>query len=187
MILGIAGTIGSGKGTLVEYLKARGFVSYSSSGMLGELVEREGNPRTREYLATTATRLQQEYPGGVVEKNYQEKYLSEKPEHVIFEAIHRQSEANYLKSVGGVILGIDATLEVRYERIHARQEGEKDDVSFEQFKEDARVEDEGGGDTTRDNNIRAVINSADYVVTNNGTLEELHRQIDEVLKTVEEK
>lgn len=181
MILGIAGTLGAGKGTVVEYLKSRGFVQYSSSQLLGEYVEQEGNPRTREFLGKMGTRLQQEYPGGIVEKVYRERYLGERPEHAIFEALHRQSEANFLKSVGGHILGVDADIETRYTRTSARQEGEKDRATLEQFKEDARIEDEGGGDKSRDNNIRAVIDAADAVILNNGTIEDLHMQIEEVL------
>jgi dephospho-CoA kinase len=178
MIIGIAGTIGSGKGTVVEYLKSKGFTQYSSSKLLGELVEKEGNPKTRDFLSPMATRLQEEYPGGVVEKNYREKFLQEKPEHAIFESIHRQTEADFLRSVGGQIICVDADLEVRYSRTKLRNEGEKDRNDFEDFKEQSRIEDDGGGDAGRDNNIRAVINSADTVIMNNGTLEELHAQID---------
>ena len=181
MILGVTGTIGAGKGTVVEYLKAKGFVQYSISKLLGELVEKEGSPKTREYLSTMATRLQQEYPGGVVEKSYHGKYLTEKPDNVIFESLHRLSEANFLKSVGGFIIAVDAPIEARFRRITKRQEGEKDKVTFEQFKDDARVEDEGGGDEKRDNNIRAVIEHADVVLMNEGTVEELHAQIDAAL------
>lgn len=181
MVIGIAGTIGSGKGAVVEHLTSRGFVHYSSSKLLGELVEKEGNPKTRNFLGPMATRLQQEYPGGVIEKNYHERYLEEKPGHAIFEAIHRQSEADFLRSVGGFILGIDADLDTRYKRTVRRNEGEKDRKSFEDFKEMSRVEDEGGGNESWDNNIRAVIESADAVIQNDGMLEELHAQIDRIL------
>ena len=181
MILGITGTIGAGKGTVVEYLKSKGFVQYSSSALLGELVEKEGNPKIREFLSAKATHLQQEYPGGVVEKNYRERFLHESPQNSIFESIHRRAEENFLRSVGGVVIGVDADIETRYKRIFSRQEGEKDQVSLEEFKEDARVEDDGGGDEKRDNNIRAVIRAADVVIENNGTLKELHHQIDDVL------
>jgi len=187
MIIGLAGTIGSGKGTVVDYLKDQGFMQYSSSGLLGDLVEREGNPRTREAMAKMATRLQTDFPGGVIEKNYRERYLTEKPEHAIFEAIHRQSEANFLKSVGGYIIGVDADLATRFERTKLRNEGEKDRQDFEHFKEQARIEDEGGGDPSRDNNIREVINSAEFVIENNGTLEELHAKVDAVLAEIKGK
>lgn len=182
MFIGLTGTFGAGKGVVTEYLKEKGFAHYSSSKLLGELVEKEGNPRTRNFLGPMATRLQQEYPGGVVEKNYREKYLLEQPESAVFEAIHRQSEANFLKSVGGFIIGVDAELETRYERTRLRNEGEKDRQGFDDFKEMARVEEEGGGNASWDNNIREVINHADAVVMNNGTPEELLAQVDAALE-----
>lgn len=181
MIIGLTGTIGAGKGTVVEYLKSKGFAHYSLSKLLGELVEKEGNPKKREFLSPMATRLQKEYPGGVAEKSYREKFLTENPEHAVFEAIHRQSEAKFLRSIGGKIIGIDADLEARYERTTLRNEGEKDRVSFEDFKKQAHIEDEGGGDALRDNNIRSVINGADMVFMNNGTPEELRTQVDTAL------
>ena len=184
MIIGISGTIGAGKGSVVEYLKTKGFVSYSSSGLLKELVAADGNPLTRDYLSPKATQLQEEYTGGVVEKNYQEKYLIEKPDKVIFEAIHRQSEAEFVKSIGGILVGVDADLETRFQRTHARGDGAKDEGDFEDFKKQSHIEDEGGGDSVRDNNIRAVINMSDYTITNDGTLEELHAQIEEVLSKI---
>lgn len=182
MIIGITGTIGAGKGTVVRYLKDKGFVHYSSSKLLGELVEKEGNPKTRNFLSPMATRLQKEYPGGVVEKIYREKFLAEKPENAIFEAIHRVSEARFLHSVGGVIFAVDADIETRYKRTVLRNEGEKDHQSFDDFKEQARIEDEGGGDLTRDNNIRAVIAIADAVFINNSTQKELFVQVEEALQ-----
>lgn len=184
MIIGIAGTIGAGKGTVVQYLKEKGFTHYSSSKVLGELVEKEGDPKTREFLGSMATHLQHEYPGGVVEKIYHDKYEVETPEHAVFEAIHRQSEANFLKSVGGIIIGIDADLETRYERTVLRNEGIKDQQTFEDFKKQSAIEDEGGDDEKRDNNIRAVIDSADYVIMNFASIDELHNQTDEVLKKI---
>jgi len=181
MIIGLAGTIGAGKGTVVEYLQTKGFAHYSSSRLLGELVEQEGNPKTRDFLSPMATRLQKQYSGGVVEKNYQEKFLKERPEHAVFEAIHRQSEAHFIKSIGGSVLGVDANFDIRYKRTVLRNEGEKDRVGYEEWVRQAHLEEEGGGDSSRDNNIRAVLSGADMMLINNGTREELIAQVDTVL------
>lgn len=185
MIIGITGTLGAGKGTVVEYLKERGFSHYSVSGHLGELVSSEGNPKTRDFMSPVATKLQREFVGGVVEKIYKEKFLVDGSSKAIIESIHRQSEANFLKSVGGIIIGVDADLEIRFKRTATRGEGEKDQVTFEEFKQHSYTEDDGGGDATRDNNIRAVINDADFIFENNGTIEELQMKVDEFLASVE--
>lgn len=178
MIIGIAGTIGSGKGTVVEYLKERGFGHYSSSDTLRAMLRERGEPDTRLAMSTLANELMQEYPGGVLTMSYQAAQKDGIPDFVL-EAIHRESEAAYVRSIGGVILGVDAGLKTRYERSFKRGDGDKDNVSFEEFVESSAREDEGKGATGA--NIRAVLKSADSVITNDGTLPELHAQVDAFL------
>ncbi len=178
MIVGIAGTIGSGKGTVVSYLKTKGFIHYSSSETLRSILHEQGLPETREYLSPLAKKLSEEREGGVVALSY-ERAKKEGYQHIVLEALHRRAEEDFVRKIGGKIIGIDASIDTRYERIHKRQEGEKDNVSFEQFKKDAENEDAGKGGTSH---ILDIISRADVVITNNGTVEQLYTQIDEVLK-----
>jgi dephospho-CoA kinase len=177
MIIGITGTIGSGKGTVVSLLKEKGFAHYSSSATLGELLAKRGLAKVRENLSPLATELQSTYGGGVVGMNYKEKYLVEAPENAIFEALHRVSEAKFIQSVGGIVIGVDADFSTRFDRISHRHEGEKDEVTFDDWKKQVEIEENGGGDSTRDNNIRAVLSIADVVIDNNGTPEDLAHQV----------
>ena len=181
MIIGITGTIGAGKGAVVEYLKEKGFKAYSSSGILKEILTERGHPHTREYLSNLAEELLATYPGGVLSISL-ERAKKDDVKNLILEAIHRVSEAEFVRSVGGKILGVDADLKLRYERTLARKEGAKDTVTFEQFKESSEREDEGKRHLT--SNIRSVIQTADAVVQNNGTLADLHAQIDAVLSEI---
>lgn len=178
MIIGIAGTIGAGKGTVVDYLKAKGFGHYSSSAILKEILTERGLEHTRFNLSSLADELSAQHPGGVLFLSHTRGIESRNPNYVL-EAIHRQSEADYVRSIGGVILGVDANPQVRYERISKRGEGKKDDVTLEQFLADSKREDEGGGGTG--SNIRPVINRADAVVMNDGTVEDLHKKVNEAL------
>lgn len=181
MIIGIAGTLGSGKGTVVEYLKTKGFSHYSSSGTLKRILEERGEPTLRENLSNLANQLSQEYSGGILEMSHQFAIKAGDANYIL-EAIHRVREAEYVRSVGGIILGINADIKIRYDRISQRQEGEKDNVTFEQFVADSNREDEGA--TGSGPNIKAVIATADFVIENNGTLEELHAQIDKIMPTL---
>lgn len=181
MIIGIAGTLGAGKGTVVEYLKSKGFTHYSSSGILKEILTERGNPHTRDYMSALADELIAARPGGVLALSL-ERAKKDGAEDFVLEAIHRTSEADFIRSVGGKIIGVDADIKVRYERTVVRADGDKDRVTFEQFVEHSEREDEGKRHLT--NNIRAVLNSADAIVMNNGTLEELHAQIDAVLAKI---
>lgn len=179
MIIGIAGTIGAGKGTVVEYLKKRGFGHYSASAVLRGLLREQGLPETREYMSPLADELMEKYPGGVLYFAHQQAETAGMKDYIL-EALHRESEAEYVRSLGGVIIGVDADLKTRYERTVHRGEGEKDDVTFEEFLEHAKREDEG--ETGTGPNIRAVLQDADAVLMNDGTIEELHAQIDRALE-----
>lgn len=179
MIIGIAGTIGAGKGTVVEYLKKRGFGHYSSSAVLRGLLREQGLPETREYMSPLADELMKTYAGGVLHFSHQQAEAAGLSDYIL-EALHRESEADYVRSIGGVIIGVDADLQKRYERTVKRGEGEKDDVTFEEFIEHTKREDEG--ETGTGPNIRAVLQDADAVLMNNGSLEELYKQIDSALE-----
>jgi len=181
MIIGIAGTLGAGKGTVVEYLKTKGFTHYSSSGILKEILTAQGKPLTREYMSALADELMKKEPGGILSLSHERAKKEGKTDYVL-EAIHRESEAAYIRSIAGVVLGVDADIQTRFNRISKRQDGKKDDVTFEQFKNDAMREDEGATGTGP--NIRAVLEGADVVVTNDGTIEDFHTQIDGALSSL---
>lgn len=179
MILGIAGTIGAGKGTVVEYLKTKGFAHYSSSGVLGEIAAERGIEPTRSNLSQLANELMAEHDGGVLYFSHQ-RALEAGHKDYILESLHRVSEGEYIKSIGGIILGVDADVHTRYDRAIARKEGMKDNVTLEQFLADSERED--NGKTGSGPNIKAVIKMADYTIMNDGTMEELHKAVDEFIK-----
>ena len=178
MLIGIAGTLGAGKGTVVEYLKNKGFSHYSSSGILKEILEERALPATRKNMSELADELVSKHEGGILHVS-NERAIKANEKNYILEAIHREKEADYIRSLGGIVLGIDADVKTRYERISKRGEGEKDQVTYKQFLDDSKREDEGAGDGTP--NIKAVLGKADFVIQNNGTPAELHQQIDEFL------
>jgi len=179
MIIGITGTLGSGKGTVVEYLKGKGFTHYSSSGVLKDILAQRRAPATRENLSKLADELAAQHEGGILHISHQ---MAETAgiENYVLESIHRMSEADYIRKIGGKVLGVDADMKTRYERAVKRKEGEKDNVTFEQFVADTKREEEGAAGMGP--NIRAVLKSADAIVMNDESLEDLYLQIEEALK-----
>ncbi|MEK7063542.1 MAG: hypothetical protein AAB955_02530 [Patescibacteria group bacterium] len=176
MIIGIAGTIAAGKGAVVAYLKTKGYKHYSSSDTLKRILTERGHPHDREHMSALAEELLGSYEGGVLGLNMQNQAAEG---DLVLEAIHRMSEADFVRANGGKILGVDADIKIRYERTLARADGEKDAVTFERFLESSHREDEGKRNVS--SNIKAVIESADAVVMNDGTLDELHAAVDEAL------
>ncbi len=178
MIIGVAGTLASGKGAVVEFLKSKGFQHYSSSETLKQISNERGLLPNREHLSELAEELSATHTGGVLGINF-ERALADGTVHSVFEAIHRMSEADFVRSKGGKIIGVDADLEVRYRRALLRKEGLKDAVTFDQFKESVAREEEGRRDIS--SNIRSVIQSADIIIMNNGSLDALRDSVDRAL------
>lgn len=178
MIIGITGTLGAGKGTVVEYLKQKGFVHHSGSGYLKEVLLAQGKELNRDAYSKLAGEIREADPAGLARILY-ERIEASSVSDAIIEALHDVGEAEFVRSHGGVILGVDADIRLRYERSVARG-SEKDQVSFEDFKRHIEREEEGSGH----HHIKAVLAMADHIIMNNGTVDELHRLIDEWLATL---
>lgn len=177
MIIGIAGTLGAGKGTVVEYLKEKGFGHYSTSGMFKAILESQNQTANREAYTWLGDAFRTLGPAGPIQIQYE--IAKHDQSDVIIESIHDVPEAEFLKRQGAVLLGVDISLETRYQRISQRG-SEKDDVTFEEFKAIALHEEEGGGK----HNIRSVIGMADHVIMNDGSIEELHGRVEDWLATL---
>jgi dephospho-CoA kinase len=182
MIIGIAGTLGAGKGTVVDHLKLKGFAHYSVSGRLIEILKERELLEDRPNMSILADELSDKYVGGILEVMYL-KAKEDGVENYILESIHRESEAKYVRSLGGIILALDVDPHVRYERSQLRQEGEKDNVTFEEFLAAIEREEKGKGDGKP--NINAIIESADHVIMNDGSIKELHAKVEEWLPGLE--
>jgi dephospho-CoA kinase len=180
MIIGITGTNGSGKGTVVEYLVAKGFTHYSARGLITKEVERRGFPVNRDNTRLVANDLRQQHgPDYVIRALYGE--AREAGGDAVIESLRTVGEAKFLRGEGGLLFATDADRALRYERITARQSA-LDKVSFEQFCE--QEDREMNATDPWDMNIAGVMAMADYTIQNNGTVEELRTQVDEILEKI---
>jgi len=178
MIIGITGTDGSGKGTVVDYLITKGFTHYSSREFIIAEIDRQGLSIDRNQMRLTANELRSRYGNDFVVKQAYEKAKAEGKNEVVIESIRAIAEAEYLKDKGGILLCVDADSAVRYERVQSRR-SETDKVTYEQFL--AHEELEKNDPDPNGMQKAKVMEMADYTITNNGTLEALHAQIDSFL------
>lgn len=181
MIIAITGTLGSGKGTIVEYLKKRGFKHYSVTRFLVEEIGRRKLEINRDNMVLVANDLRSEYnPSYIVEQIYNEA-IDEGGDFVI-ESIRAIGEAEFFQSMENCFLfSINADIETRYERIKKRN-GPKDNVTFEEFV--SNEEREIRSSNSNNQNLKACMDLADFSFDNNGDKEKLFEQIDEVLKKI---
>lgn len=176
IILGLAGEIVSGKGTTAKYIcEKHGGSSHRFSTMLRDVLDRMYLEISRENMQKIST---------VLRENFSDNILSiviskdvEKDEHqvIAIDGVRRLADIEYLKKLSGFkLVYIETAMKKRYERIIKRGEN-SDDLrkTFEEFKRDHEREAEL--------QIKDLKNHADFVIDNNGNLEELYKQIDEII------
>lgn len=182
MIIGVTGTIGAGKGTVVEYLvRERGFIHLSARDfIMGEIRRRGMEVEDRSATRLVANELRAEHgPAYIIEQLYSR--AEERGEPALIESIRTIGEAEFLKGKGALILAVDADRKLRYERITARGLS-TDHVDFDTWV--AQEERELASTEPWDMNVIGVMRMADGRIENDGTLEELNQKVDAFLAGV---
>ena len=182
IIIGITGTLGAGKGTIVEYLvNEKGFVHYSVRAWLLEKIRKQGLPENRDSMFRMGNELRSAHgPSFVTDQLYNEALVSGK--NCVIESIRTPGETESLRSKGHFyLIAVDADQKIRYERILLRK-SETDHISRETFLENEERE----MNTTDPNkqNLKKCIEMADFILLNNGTKEDLVIQLEKVLDQV---
>ncbi len=185
IVFGITGTIGAGKGTVAKYLTDNhGFKSYSVRDFLITEINLRGMPVTRDSMLTVANDLRATHgPNYIVSQLYDR--AKQAGNDAIIESVRTIGEVEALQQNPNFsLLAVDADIKLRYERIKNR-ESSTDSVSFEKF-----VEDEKRELTSTDpgkQNLLGCIKLADFVIMNEGSLNELETQIKEILAKLKPK
>lgn len=182
IIIGITGTLGAGKGTIVEYLVSKkGFKHFSARAFLVEEIEKRGLENNRDNMVLVANDLRQKNsPSFVVDELFTR--ASKTGFNCVIESVRTVGEIESLKEKGKfILLAVDADPKVRYERILKRL-STTDNISFEKFLEDEARE----MDSTDPNkqNLRKCIAMADYTIINNKDLQFLENQIEEIYEEI---
>lgn len=182
IIIGITGTLGAGKGTIVDFLvEERHFTHYSVRAFLLEEIRKRGMPENRDSMFTLANELRAQHGSSYVTDQL---YLqaAESGHNCVIESIRTPGEVESLRKSGNfTLLAVDADQRLRYDRIRLR-ESETDQVSFETFREN-ELREMTTADPTRQN-LQRCIEMADFILLNNGTKEELLRKTIEVLSHI---
>jgi len=179
-IIGITGTIGAGKGTVVEYLQKHGFEHFSARNVLIDILNQRGLPLTRDNMRPLANELRETYgPAHLIELLYQKALSSGKD--AVIESVRTLGEVAALKKHKNFQLrAVDADVHIRYKRITLRKSS-TDNVTFEEFVE-AENKEMDNTDPTK-GNITACIKAADSLIINEGTTEELNNTVQKLLQS----
>lgn len=182
IIIGITGTLGAGKGTIVDYLiNEKGFIHFSVRAYISkEIINRE-LPLNRDSMVLVANDLRKQYgPSYIVDRLYEEATASGK--NCIIESIRTPGEIDSLRKKGTFYLfAVDARPELRYERIISRA-SETDSVSFDTFIANEKREMQSNDPNHQ--NLHECIKRADFIINNDGKLEQLYSQLEGIVASI---
>ncbi len=175
-IVGIAGTFGSGKDTVADYLVEKENYFHISTGDLvrEESVKRHGSIERNPYLQETATYLRRTYGGDIMIRRGLEKFAAQAGKYsgVVFTGIRSLGEARGIKKQGGTLAYVDAPIEIRYERVQKRLRDNEAHVTIEQFKQN-ELNEQTKSDDEAEFNIYKIKTVADVVIENDSDMQTL--------------
>lgn len=178
-IIGITGTLGAGKGTIVDYLiQHYGYKHYSVRGYLTEEAKRRGMEINRDTFVVVANDLREKHgPSYITDELY--KQAEAAGSNAIIESIRTPGEVESLrKNEHFLLFAVDADPKIRYERVVNRN-SETDHVSYETFIENEQRE--MSSTDPAHQNVGRCMELADFVFHNDGDFEDLYRQVEEIL------
>jgi len=181
MIIGITGTNGSGKGTIVEILKKNGFKHYSVRNFLLKEIKKRKLPAIRESMIEVANDLRSKNGSSyIVEQLYSQAKKNQG--NSIIESIRTVGEILALKNKEEFYLfSIDAYPKLRYQRIFERGES-TDKIKYNKFRAQEKIE--SSNEDPNKQNISKCMNLADYKLENNKGIEELELKVMKILREI---
>lgn len=179
-VIGVVGPIASGKGTVAKILEEKGYKFYSLSNILKDEIRRRGLEVSRYTCNMVSNDMRLSQGADVLARKTVEIIEEQSPELAVVDAIRNPLEIELLKQQFNIyIIGVVTDQKRRFDLFISREKL-SDVRTWEQFKDldDREMEQEG----EYKQQIKACLEFADVVIENNGTIDELRRQVEEIVK-----
>ena len=176
IIIGIAGEIASGKDTVGKYIAEKyAALALRFSQPLRDILDRIGLEQNRENMAKISLYLRKAFGEDILSRAILNEAEKKPDTLVVVDGVRRLPDIIHLeRNKHFYFVYVDGSPEKRYERLILRRQNTDDATKTPmQFEKDAKLETEL--------QIRDLKERADFVIDNDGTLQELYTQIDTVI------
>jgi dephospho-CoA kinase len=182
IVIGITGTLGAGKGTIVEMLKTEfNFNHYSVRDYLVEIIESRNMEVNRDSMTLIANELRATYsPSYIIDQLFEKAQQAN--QNCVIESIRTPGEIESLRKKSYFYLfAVDALPELRYQRIQLRKSS-TDKVDYETFiANEAR---EMNTDDPNKQNLSKCILLSNFLFLNNADINQMNQEVKQVLKRI---
>jgi len=178
MIIGLTGSLGAGKDTIIEYLASHGFQYFNLSNELREMATKRGIELTRTNLQDLGNEIRLQEGNGALILRVMAK--TEPLYDYVIAGIRNPGEIQELKkNKNFFLISIDAPAQLRFTRLTKRNR-ESDPRTWEEFlKIDSR--DKGDGEAENGQQVAASIELADFHMYNDGDIGAANQKIKEIV------
>lgn len=185
IIIGLAGTNGSGKDTIAHLLRDKyNFYFGDATEMLADELIRRGLPTDRLNKSALSAEWRRQYGMAAIVDRAIEEYHKGSYAGIIVGSLRHPGEVDRVHELGGAQLWVDADPKIRYARIsgNVRSGREHEDKkSFEDFIADEEREMTPVGDEAT-LNMSAVRDRADLFIDNNSnTIDLFKTEVEKIL------
>jgi len=186
MIIGITGRIASGKETLTDFLRKKGFIYLETSKMLAEELGKRGLEINRWNMQDLGDELREKHGSGALMKMFLEK-TEPGGKNYIFDSLRNSGEAEFLrKNVKNfVLIAVDAPQKIRFQRMIERNKP-SDPKTWEEF---LKVDNRDFFDETNPmgQQVKKCMELADFKIMNDADLKKSMKEIKDVWARIEKK
>lgn len=176
IIVGLSGEMASGKGTVAQYITEKyNASSYRFSTILRDVLNRLHIKQTRGNISKISTILRENFGEDLFAKTMAEDVKKDKNDFIVIDGIRRPEDIVHLREIPEFkFIYVEADMKKRYERIIQRDDNVDDkNKTFEEFEREHQLETEL--------QIKGLKQCADFILDNNGTMEDLHREINNII------
>jgi len=174
MIIGLTGKNASGKTEVANYLVSKGYSYCSLSDVVRDEALKRGLPAERDVLIAIGNELRREHGAGILAEEIAKKVSG----NTVVDSIRNPGEVEVLrKNKDFLLVGVDAPVELRFKR--ALERGRAGDArTIEDFR---KQEDKENLNNSLNQQLDNTLKMADVVLINDQSIDELHRQIEDML------
>lgn len=182
IIIGVAGEVASGKDTVGKYIAEKYQAqALRFSQILRDILDRMNLEQSQENMGKLSMHLRKAFGEDILSKGLVVEAEKSQSELVVVDGVRRFPDIIQMQaSEQFYFVYVEASPEKRYARLTERHQNSDDaGKTLAQFEKDALLEAES--------QIRDLKEHADFVINNDGTLEELQQQVDDIIAEIKSK